>query len=96
MKSFVTLIGAAALAAFSFTASFAHAQAARSDSVPNFARGMQVPINESFKYLKSPAVTGSVITAGYFVGAACLAIAFLALYGMKETFDRDLDYVEDI
>lgn len=65
-------------------------------SVPNFARGMQVPINESFKYLKSPAVTGSVITAGYFVGAACLAIAFLALYGMKETFDRDLDYVEDI
>lgn len=65
-------------------------------SVPNFARGMQVPINESFKYLKSPAVTGSVITAGYFVGAACLAIAFLALYGMKETFDRDMDYVEDI
>jgi cytochrome c553 len=42
MKSFVTLIGAAALAAFSFTASFAHAQAARSDSVPNFARGEQI------------------------------------------------------
>jgi len=42
MKSFVTLIGAAALAAFSFTASFAHAQAARSDMVPNFARGEQI------------------------------------------------------
>jgi len=65
-------------------------------SVPNFARGMQVPINESFKYLKSAAVTGSVITAGYLVGAVCLGIAFIALYGMKETFDRDLDYVEDI
>lgn len=65
-------------------------------SVPNFARGMQVPINESFKYLKSAAVTGSVITAGYIVGAVCLGVAFLALYGMKETFDRDLDYVEDI
>ncbi len=63
-------------------------------SVPNFARGMQVPINESFKYLKSAAVTGSVITAGYIVGAVCLGIAFLALWGMKETFDRDLDYVE--
>ena len=65
-------------------------------SVPNFARGMQVPINESFKYLKSAAVTGSVISAGYIVGAVCLGVAFLALYGMKETFDRDLDYVEDI
>lgn len=64
-------------------------------SVPNFARGMQVPINESFKYLKNPAVTGSVITAGYIVGAACLAIAFIALWGMKETFDQDLDYVEN-
>ncbi|MBL7825853.1 MAG: MFS transporter [Saprospiraceae bacterium] len=65
-------------------------------SVPNFARGMQVPINESFKYLKSPMVTGSVITAGYIVGAVCLSIAFIALWGMKDTFDRDMDYVEDI
>lgn len=65
-------------------------------SVPNFARGMQVPINESFKYLKGAAVTGSVITAGYIVGAVCLGIAFIALWGMKETFDLDLDYVEDV
>jgi len=65
-------------------------------SVPNFARGMQVPINESFKYLKNPAVTGSVITAGYVVGSVCLAIAFIALWGMKETFDRDMDYVEEL
>jgi MFS family permease len=65
-------------------------------SVPNFARGMQVPINESFKYLKSAAVTGSVLSAAYIVGAACLLVAFLALYGLKETFDQDLDYVEDI
>lgn len=65
-------------------------------SVPNFARGMQVPINESFKYLKNPAVTGSVITAGYIVGSACLAIAFIALWGMRDTFDRDMDYVEEL
>ncbi|MBV6441337.1 MAG: MFS transporter [Haliscomenobacteraceae bacterium CHB4] len=65
-------------------------------SVPNFARGMQVPINESFKYLKGAAVTGSVITAGYIVGAVCLGIAFLALWGMKDTFNRDMDYVEEI
>lgn len=64
-------------------------------TVPNFARGMQVPINESFKYLKSAAVTGSVITASWIVGSACLGIAFLALYGMKETFDQDLDFLEE-
>lgn len=63
-------------------------------SVPNFARGMQVPINESFKYLKGAAVTGSVISAAWIVGIACLAIAFIALYGMEETFDRELNYVE--
>lgn len=65
-------------------------------SVPNFARGMQVPINESFKYLKSAAVTGSVISAAWIVGLVTLAVSFIALYGMQETFDRDLDYVEEI
>lgn len=65
-------------------------------SVPNFARGMQVPINESFKYLKSAAVTGSVLTASYVVGVVCLLVAFIAVYGLHETFHRDLDYVEEI
>ena len=64
-------------------------------TVPNFARGMQVPINESFKYLKSTAMTGSIITASWIVGSACLGVAFLALYGMKETFDQDLDFLEE-
>lgn len=65
-------------------------------SVPNFARGMQVPINEAFKYLKQPAVLGSVISAAWIVGSVCLAIAFIALWGLKETFDTDLDYVEEV
>ncbi len=65
-------------------------------SVPNFARGMQVPINESFKYLKGAAVTGSAISAAWIVGGVCMAIAFLALWGMKETFHEDLDYVEPL
>jgi putative MFS transporter len=65
-------------------------------SVPNFARGMLVPIGASFKYLKDPAVFGSVLTAAWVVGAVCLGIAFLALAGMRETFDEDLDYIETI
>jgi MFS transporter, putative metabolite:H+ symporter len=63
-------------------------------TVPNFARGMQVPINESFRYLIQPAALGSMITAGYVVGTACLIIAFAALAGMRDTFDQDLDFVE--
>lgn len=65
-------------------------------SVPNFARGMLVPISMSFKYLKDPAATGSVITAAYIVGAVCIGIAFLSLWKMSETFHKDMDYVETI
>ncbi|MFM9950715.1 MAG: MFS transporter [Saprospiraceae bacterium] len=65
-------------------------------SVPNFARGMLVPISMSFKYLKDPSATGSVITAAYIVGAVCIGIAFLSLWRMKETFHKDLDYVETV
>ncbi len=65
-------------------------------SVPNFARGMQVPINLSFQYLKNPAVLGSVVSAAWVVGSVCLALAFVALIGLRETFDADLDFVEDV
>lgn len=65
-------------------------------SVPNFARGMLVPIGASFKWLKDPSVTGSVISAAWIIGAVCLLIAFVSLIGMKETFEEDLNYVETI
>lgn len=63
-------------------------------SVPNFARGMLVPISESFKYLKNPDSLGGVVPAAWLIGSVCLAIAFLALWGMRETFDADLEYIE--
>jgi len=65
-------------------------------SVPNFARGMLVPIGASFKWLKAPAVLGGVLPAAAVIGAVCLVIAFAALIGMKETFEEDLNYVETI
>jgi MFS transporter, putative metabolite:H+ symporter len=65
-------------------------------TVPNFARGMLVPIGESFKWLKGPAVMGSVVSAAWIVGAVCIVLAFAALIGMRETFDKDLDHVEEI
>ncbi len=65
-------------------------------SVPNFARGMLVPIASAFLWLKSPNMTGDVIPAAAIVGAVCLLIAFAALIGMKETFDQDLNYMETV
>ncbi|MEQ1745720.1 MAG: MFS transporter [Saprospiraceae bacterium] len=65
-------------------------------SVPNFARGMLVPIGASFKWLKGPAMLGGVLPAAAVIGTVCLAIALLALIGMKETFEEDLNYVETI
>lgn len=65
-------------------------------AVPNFARGMLVPIGASFKWLKDPAVAGGVIPAAWIIGSVCLLIAFTALWGMRDTFDQDLDYTETI
>ncbi|MBL7775280.1 MAG: MFS transporter, partial [Saprospiraceae bacterium] len=65
-------------------------------SVPNFARGMLVPIGASFIWLKNPAVAGGILPAAGIIGAVCLLIAFAALIGMKETFEEDLNYVETV
>lgn len=65
-------------------------------SVPNFARGMLVPISAAFVWLKSDAATGNPISAAWIVGGACMAIAVVGLAGMRETFGVDLDYSETI
>jgi hypothetical protein len=65
-------------------------------SVPNFARGMLVPIGAGFKYLKNDPAVGGVLPAAWIIGAVCLVLAFVALWGMQDTFDRDLDYTETI
>ncbi len=61
-------------------------------TVPNFVRGMAVPITLLFKYLRPQlGLRGSALT----VGALCLAAGFLALRSLEETFHKDLDYYEE-
>ncbi len=60
-------------------------------SVPNFARGSLPLVTTSFLLAKAKFGT---VGAGAIVGAACLVIALLALHGLEETYDKDLDYVE--
>jgi len=61
-------------------------------TVPNFVRGMAVPITLLFKNLR-PALglEGSALV----VGSICILAGFLALASLEETFHKDLDYYEE-
>lgn len=60
-------------------------------TVPNFVRGMVVPITMSFQWLKP---TLNLTGAAGVVGVVCMGIALASLHGLAETFGKDLDYVE--
>ncbi len=62
-------------------------------TVPNFARGMMVPLSALFVYLMG--VLGSRIEAAIAVGALSLVLAFIGWSMLKETYGRDLDFVEN-
>ncbi|HBG07299.1 MAG: MFS transporter [Geobacteraceae bacterium GWC2_58_44] len=61
-------------------------------SVPNFVRGMTIPITMLFqvarKYL-------GIELGALAVGALCLVIALISLSRLQETFHKDLDYFEE-
>ncbi len=60
-------------------------------TVPNFVRGAVVPITLGFKSLESS--FGS-ITAAAIVGGICIVLAFISILNVKETFGKDLNYME--
>lgn len=60
-------------------------------TVPNFVRGSVVPVSSSFKFL---AAHIGVVQSGVIVGSIVLLIAFAGLWGLKETFGKDLDYID--
>ena len=61
-------------------------------TVPNFIRGAVIPITFFFQMAKRQF---GIIQAAIIVGSVCLAIAFYALYGLEETFSKELNYIED-
>jgi len=61
-------------------------------TVPNFVRGMVVPITLLFQaFRRSFGLEASALL----VGAICLAAGFAALASLEETFHKDLDYFEE-
>jgi len=66
-------------------------RATATTTVPNFVRGAVVALTLAFQALKGPlGIQGS----GLLVGIVTLAIAFLALRGLEETYGKDLDYID--
>ena len=61
-------------------------------TVPNFVRGMTVPITLLFQLLRAPlGITGSALC----VGTLCMAVALFSLWRIQETFHKDLDDFEE-
>jgi hypothetical protein len=61
-------------------------------TVPNFVRGMVVPITLLFQLFRQYlGLEGGALA----VGAICAIAAFIALSFLEETFDKDLDYYEE-
>jgi len=63
-------------------------------TAPNFARGALVPLTLLFHWFTH--LTGSIISGALMVGFICLSLAFWALGRMKETFHKDLNYIEEL
>lgn len=60
-------------------------------TVPNFVRGALIPITFAFNAFK---INYGMITSGYIMMGILTIIALLSLSQLKETFGKDLDYVE--
>ncbi|WP_337044159.1 MFS transporter [Emticicia sp. 17c] len=62
-------------------------------TIPNFARGGAVPISIAHQYL-TQWLNGDLIKSAIIIGIVCFGAAFIANASLKESFAKDLDYVE--
>lgn len=62
-------------------------------TVPNFVRGAVVPVTAVFAALKASSGT---LTSAIIVGIATLALALVSIISLKESFHKDLNYIEEI
>jgi MFS family permease len=63
------------------------------NTVPNFVRGAVVPITAAFAALKD---WGGTLESAIIVGLATLALALVSIVSLKESFHKDLNYIEEI
>ncbi len=68
-------------------------RATATTTVPNFVRGATVPMTLTFAALKASPSLG-VVGSALVVGVPVMALAFIALWTLDESYGKDLDYVE--
>jgi MFS family permease len=61
-------------------------------TVPNFVRATVIPLTALFVFLKT---SGGTIKSVLIVAALTYTLALLAFFFLEETFNKDLDYVEE-
>jgi predicted membrane-bound spermidine synthase len=66
-------------------------RATATTTAPNFVRGAVIPITILFKYL-SP--TLGITHAAMLVGIFTFVLGYIALYNLRETFGKDLNFTE--
>ncbi len=66
-------------------------RATATTTVPNFVRGLVIPLTLGFSALS---INSGNINAAIIVGGIALTLAFISIFSVKETFGKDLDYVE--
>lgn len=60
-------------------------------TVPNFVRGAVIPITLSFKAMSD---TSDPVHSAVIVGVVCIGLAIVSTLFLKDTFGKDLDYLE--
>lgn len=63
-------------------------------SIPNLVRGFLPLISVLFKYLRSDKVFSDYVTGAYVTGIVVMVVGFIAVIRTKETFGKDLDFIE--
>ena len=63
-------------------------------SIPNLVRGFLPLMSLLFQFLRSKTVFNDYITGAWVVGIIVMACSWIAVYYTKETFGKDLDFVE--
>lgn len=63
-------------------------------SIPNFVRGFAFPMSLIFKFLRSETAFNDFITGAIVTGAIIMAVSWLAVYYTKETFGKEMNFIE--
>ncbi len=61
-------------------------------TAPNFVRGSVVLVTMLFQQMKG---SHGLVSSALYIGIGCVVVSLIALWRLKESFGRDLDFVED-